>query len=68
MENCKTCKYWTAHKGKVTGECDKPDHFDGKSTNDKEFSYDIFVHDDSGLTVTLVTGENFGCILHQPKP
>lgn len=62
MMTCKTCKYWDKdqHNGAVTGQCDMVDNSD-------LIRIKVDVSDDTGLWVTVITKENFGCIHHQTK-
>ena len=65
MSNCKDCKFWKRLINHM-GECDMLDFEDGNET-DIQCALDVFVHDDSGLYFTFMTGENFGCVSFQPK-
>ena len=76
MERCKTCKFWgygSSDTNRATKGCGKIDWVtkDRNSNSVKEltdlkkFEMDIFVHDDSGLNVEVMTGEDFGCVLHE---
>ena len=80
MERCKNCKFWgdgSSDTNRLTKSCGKIDYVpkayrgDGASvkeiTNLKKFELDAYAHDDSGLTVDVMTGEDFGCVLHEPK-
>lgn len=51
--SCKTCLYW-----KDKRYCDYVNIQDG---GNKQFFIDVYVLDDSGLEVTLLTGPDFGC-------
>lgn len=68
MNKCKNCKYWSSsvpNKNKiVVGECDLPNTITGGKLAKQGEGMDIVVDvcDDSGLTVRLITGENFGCV------
>lgn len=66
MKNCKTCKYWNRDRTVQNGvsDCDMEGEFE---KGDKAFFIDVFVHDDSGMSVKLMTGENFGCVHHTEK-
>lgn len=68
MNHCKTCKFWSWRLFPQNGvaDCDKVNHIDTEK-GDKAFFVEATAHDDSGLDTTLMTGENFGCIHHQPK-
>jgi len=69
MNTCKTCKYWSDRYQIKDGisDCGLIDTI--SATKDKRISVDIevSVHDDSGLSVALMTGEDFGCVRHVPK-
>ncbi len=68
MNTCKTCKYWNVSYNITDGvsDCDRPDC---KPDPDKKKTFDIVASadDDSNLHVKLMTGEDFGCILYEPK-
>lgn len=68
MKTCKTCIYWNRYYNIVNGisDCDRHDSLPDPPTN-LTMRIDVFVHDDSGLGVHLMTGEDFGCALHHPK-
>ncbi len=67
MNTCKTCKFWNVSRTINNGvsDCDKVDCI----VKDKSQTFEIeaTADDDSNMNVTLMTGENFGCILHEPK-
>jgi hypothetical protein len=66
MKTCETCKYWNISYNVVNNisDCDR---VDCTSDNAKSFKIDVFVHDDSGLDVVLMTGKDFGCIHYDKK-
>lgn len=74
MNTCKSCKYWNVSykiDANKMSDCDFPDTItaekfikDGSGTGIK---IEATAHDDSGLMVTFLTGENFGCIHHKQK-
>ncbi len=56
METCKTCKFWN------NGICN---FVDNKSDKDLQcFEIVVRVNDDHGLSASLKTGPNFGCVHH----
>lgn len=62
MNTCKTCVFWE------NNHCDLPDirYRPNKNPNaDVEIEWDA--DDDSGLTISLKTGPDFGCVHHQEK-
>ena len=66
MPTCSTCVFWKRTnrlRRKDVNYCDKLTQGDDYST----LVVDVKVLDDSGLDVTVVTGPNFGCVLHQHK-
>lgn len=70
MKTCKTCKFWrdtVYNAANKTADCGYIGIW--PEPKDKTTSVEIVVdvHDDSGLNVKLVTGENFGCVHHQEK-
>lgn len=62
MERCKTCKWWANWKTVPT--CDRIDHID---PIDIRFEITAQADDDSGLFAELLTGPEFGCVLHEPR-
>ena len=73
MNTCKTCKHWS-HSFRPTvqnpvADCDLPDTITGEKLHKEGKGMELYVqvNDDSGLQVTLMTGENFGCVNHTPK-
>jgi len=62
MKTCKTCKHWGVD---YDGDCDAVD----RTTKGPGLEFDIraTADDDSGLSARLITGENFGCVLHTVK-
>ncbi len=66
MIKCRDCKWWGAYRRNC---CDFPDTIPG----DKAFSeghgarINVEVWDDSGLTVDLETGPDFGCVNGEEK-
>lgn len=74
MEKCKNCKYWSSlvpNKNKIaTGECHLTNSINGEKLAKQGEGMDIVidVNDDSGLIVSLITGENFGCTCWTLKP
>ena len=72
--NCLTCIYWANSKkpnDKKMADCDLPFTISGenlcKNGSGKGVDIETFAHDDSGLQVYFMTGENFGCVNHRPK-
>lgn len=65
MNTCKTCKFWSRVGMSVEGLCDKVDCI----IRDKKLTFEINAEadDDSGMTVQLITGEDFGCVHHESK-
>jgi len=49
------------------GQCGLIDFYYGYSFKDDDIGVDVEVSDDSGLSITVKTGENFGCIKHEIK-
>lgn len=71
MNNCKTCKYWgKPQPGKPFAVCDLPDTITGEKLHKAGVGMEInaTADDDSNMQVEFLTGENFGCIQHNPKP
>jgi hypothetical protein len=74
MKTCKSCKYWNVSR-KVDvnkmADCDFPDTMTAerfiKNGSGTSMEIEATAHDDSGLSVTLLTGENFGCTQHVEK-
>jgi len=74
MNTCKSCKYWNVSRkidANKMSDCDFPDTItadkytkDGSGTG---IEIEATADDDSNLCVTLLTGENFGCIHHTAK-
>ncbi len=60
MNNCITCHWWKT-KTSVRGICERVD----VSDEPIHFEIDVKVADDHNLEVCLVTGPNFGCVLHK---
>ena len=75
MAFCKTCKFWEplnrfSGEHSKNGECDGLDgsRMDTRGRpKEQTFTIEVSVHDDSGLNVRLITGPNFGCVLHEEK-
>jgi len=69
MNTCKTCKYWSDRYkiDKGVSDCGFIDTI--SATKDRKTYVDIeaTAHDDSGLQVALMTGEDFGCVHHKGK-
>lgn len=71
MNTCSTCKYWgdsfpiTPGKHNKCGKIEI-DEEDSKFKKDAAF-VDVFVADDTSLSVRLLTVADFGCTLHEPK-
>ncbi len=67
MNTCKTCIYWNSSCAIKNGvsDCDMVDSV----IKDKSKTFEIIAtaDDDSNMNVKLMTGENFGCIHHEPK-
>lgn len=61
MQTCKTCKWW---EGMPSQKCDRPDSLPDPPIL---FEIEIGADDDSGLYGRLVTGPDFGCVLHEPN-
>lgn len=59
MKTCKTCKHWGA---RYEGACDGVDSITKGPGLD--FTIEATAADDQGLSALLMTGENFGCVLH----
>jgi len=59
--NCKTCKWWLA-----SGECDRVNSLPYLPARQR-FEIEAQADDDSGLTVRLLTGPEFGCVLHETR-
>lgn len=58
METCKTCSWWIART------CERIELSNSKP-KDKEAEIFADSADDHGLNAKLVTGPDFGCILHE---
>lgn len=54
---CKTCKFWGRYQ---RGCCDRVD--DISEPDPTAFAISVRVLDDSGLSTSLMTGPEFGCI------
>lgn len=79
MGNCKTCKHWgeiQAHKSGLmsqVAECEKiPMYWEATDWDDngkRIFKDDslAFVQDGSDYCAYLLTKENFGCAMYEPK-
>ena len=63
MNTCKTCKWWGVYYENV---CDCIGTIESEIPATR-LEIDVRVHDDQGLEVYLITGSDFGCILHSPK-
>lgn len=70
MNRCSNCRWW----GRVYhGACDRVDSEDGTVTTlsqtriGLQFEVQATADDDQGLTARLLTGPNFGCVLHSLK-
>lgn len=59
MPTCKTCMYWEKGRCDIVNSINTP-----ADDPDTRFDIVIKVSDDDGLQVHLVTGPNFGCVLH----
>jgi len=68
MNTCKSCRYWSIRRNIVNGvsDCDRPDC---KEDPDKMKTFEIVAtaDDDSNMNIILMTGADFGCILHEFK-
>lgn len=65
MKTCSSCKFW--YDGR---ECTRTDSagVDGPiKESPVMFTMHVSVDDDSGLGYKLLTGPDFGCVLHEPK-
>lgn len=77
MNNCKTCKYWTSLEDcyATTGRPDVPDMNrwsecligGGKSSKPNVPETLVFAIDGSSYQASLITREDFGCVLHEEK-
>lgn len=67
MNTCDTCIFWKRDKNSVIGECDFILDSDIRNNDNTTIEIKIDVSDDSGLMLTVKTGENFGCIKHKSK-
>ena len=69
METCKTCKYWNRNYTIANGvsDCDFVGTITAEKAGTKTLRIDSTVQDDSGLSVVLMTGKDFGCIHHTKK-
>ncbi len=67
INTCKTCICWNVSRSIKNGvsDCDMVDSV----IKDKSKTFEIIAtaDDDSNMNVKLMTGENFGCIHHEPK-
>lgn len=59
MEKCKTCIYWE------DGNCDLVNV--NQQSPQTRFEIEVTVADDYNLEYKLLTGPDFGCLLHKPK-
>lgn len=62
MKTCKTCRWWGRDWQGCCALVD--DIFQGA----RGFEIRATASDDHNLEARLVTGPDFGCILHEPKP
>ena len=61
METCKHCKYWYSTNKKI-GHCDRIDiEENDPKVKEDDALISIFMDDNSGLTINLTTGCDFGC-------
>lgn len=69
QNTCQNCEFWIKNQKKNNGACDFVDTIPGEKAfnNGHGAELDIYVHDDSGLFASLVTGPNFGCVNFEPK-
>ena len=70
MNTCSTCKYWGNSFPITPGKhntCGKIDIDEEKSKNKDAAYIDVFVADDTSLSVKFETLGTFGCNLHSPK-
>ena len=63
---CKNCRWWR------DGDCDRIDQIDLHGTRDEKLSDDDSriewsAADDHGLSISLRTGPNFGCVKFEAK-
>jgi hypothetical protein len=67
MNNCKTCRYWAVSLVVLDGkaDCDRVNCINKDKS--KTFEIQATAWDVSGLEAVLITGESFGCTLHEPK-
>jgi hypothetical protein len=65
IDTCKTCKYWDdwLDKNSHHGECDRIEYINSGDAIEDSAQMSVYVLDDSGLSVTLVTTADFGCSL-----
>lgn len=63
---CKTCRWWDRYGSGECGRVDDTEEFSPVVTP-MTFTMAVSVSDDSGLSLKLVTGPDFGCLLHTPK-
>ena len=66
MATCDICKFWKRQNSSI-GECSFMLHSEIKKGDNTTIEIDIEVSDDSGLILTITTGEKFGCIKHEKK-
>ena len=79
MNTCKNCKWWGRE---YANTCDAPQsdilsvskrkddwfpHTEHSVKNSAGFSIYANADDDQGLTASLITGPDFGCVQFQPK-
>lgn len=67
MNTCKSCKHWNCWNDKEYehyGECLSPKTNGEGEHSDKNFMYAT----DGGASISIITGEEFGCINHENKP
>lgn len=67
---CKNCKHWEGHllRGENRiADCGKVNYNMPSQDKDTAFYLSVSADDDQGLSVSLATGENFGCIHFHPK-
>lgn len=67
--HCLTCRFWTPFPGDSTltsGECEGPAASMHAGPGETEFA--VVELDVDNPLFTIVTGCNFGCVLHEPVP
>ena len=65
INTCRTCKYWDDNwdKNSHHGECGRIEYIYAGDAIEDSAQMSVYVSDDSGLSVSLVTTADFGCPL-----